>query len=200
MTDIGRAVGTATPDTTNADYSGMSLPNAFDFNSTKYDCNWASLATAGGAGLFVSFSPSQRFHCRAGGAGSGGYVLFVNQNVSVPNDFTTPVVPDQILSLASGNSLTGSFSVGSVAAGVTSSNAVASITAVKPAFSASAGGHEFALTFNGLASTSYSLWLSTNLINWVWDGPASEVTSGHYQFIDPGSTNAPRGFYRISSP
>ena len=157
--------------------------------------------TSGGAGLFVSFSPSQRFHCRAGAAGSGsGYVLFVNQNVSVPNDFTTQVVPDQILSLASGNTLAGSFSVGSVAAGVTSSNAVASITALTPTFSVSAGGHECARTFNGLAGTSYSLWVSTNLMNWVWDGPASEVTSGHYQFIDPGSTNAPRGFYRISSP
>jgi hypothetical protein len=179
----------------------MWLTNAFDFNSTKYDCNWASLATSGGAGLFVSFSPSQRFHCRAGGATNGnGYILFVNQNVSVPNDFTTPVVPDQILSLASGNTLAGSFNVGSVAAGVTSSNAVASITGVSPGFSASAGGHEFTLTFNGLASTSYSLWVSTNLMNWVWDGPATEGTPGHYQFIDPGSTNAPRGFYRISSP
>src|SRR4029077_8446825 len=68
-TDIGRAAGTATPDSTNADYSGMSLPNAFDFNSTKYDCNWASLATAGGAGLLVAFAPQQLFHCRAAGNG-----------------------------------------------------------------------------------------------------------------------------------
>ena len=71
-TDIGRAVGVATPDTTNADYSAMSLPNAFDFNSTKYDCNWASLGTAAGDGLLVSYAPTQRFHFRAGAAGGGG--------------------------------------------------------------------------------------------------------------------------------
>ena len=201
VTDIGRAVGTATPDSTNADYSLMSLTNAFDFNSTKYDCNWASLATSTGAGLFVSFSPSQRFHCRAGGVTNGsGYVLFVNQNVSVPNDFTTQVVPDQILSLASGNNLTGSFGVASMVAGGTSSNAIAGITSIRPTSSPSPGGNEFSLTFNGIPSTSYSLWISTNLMNWVWDGPAVEMTSGHYQFIDTGSTNSPRGFYRISSP
>jgi len=194
-------VGTATPDSTNADYSLMSLTNAFDFNSTKYDCNWASLATSAGAGVMASFSPSQRFHCRAGAATNGnGYVLFVNQNVSVPNDFTTQVVPDQILSLASGNTLTGSFGVSSVVAGVTSSNAVASINSLTPIFSSTSGGKEFGLNFNAVAGTSFSLWESTNLMNWAWDGPATEMSSGHYQFLDPGSTNSPRRFYRISSP
>lgn len=200
-TDIGRAAGIATPDTTNADYSDMSLPNAFDFNSTKYDCNWAGLATAPGTGLQVAFSPSQRFHCRAGMAGNGGgYLLFVNQQVSLPNDFTTQVVPDQILTLSSGNTLQGSFTVGSAVASLTSSNAVAAITGITPAFSTSVGGNKFGLKFNGLASTSYSLWISTNLINWKWGGPASETNPGQYQFSDPGSTNAPYGFYRISSP
>jgi hypothetical protein len=200
-TSINRATGTATPASTNADYTRMDLPNAFDFNSTKYDCNWANLATAGGAGLLVEFNPSQRFHCRAGGATSGqGYVLFVNQQVSVPNDFTTQVVPDLIMTLSSGNIVQGSFSVGSVASVNTSSNAVASITALTPGFLSSGGGNEFVLTFNGLTSTSYSVWASTNLLDWAWAGPAAEIHPGQYQLFDPASTNAPCRFYRISSP
>lgn len=200
-TDIGRAAGTATPDSTNADYSVMSLTNAFDFNSTKYDCNWASLGTGAGVGLQVAFATNQLFHCRAGEmSNSTGYVLYVNQDVSLPDDFTTPVVPDQILTLASGNTLQGSFSVGSMTASVTSSNAVANITAIKPSFSPSVGGNEFGLTFNGFTNTSYSLWVSTDLVNWLWDGPASQVNPGQYQFFDPGSTNATHRFYRISSP
>jgi beta-galactosidase len=200
-TDIGRNAGTATPDSTNADYSAMPRLNAFDFNSTKYDCNWASLATGEGAGLMVAFSPAQLFHCRAGAvSGGGGYVLYVNQQVSLPDDFTQQVVPDLIMSLSAGNTLQGSFSVGSVAASVTSSNAVAGIAAITPVFLNSIGGHEFGLKFNGFTNTSYSLWVSTNLMNWAWAGPASEMSPGQYQFFDPASTNAPNRFYRISSP
>jgi hypothetical protein len=201
VTDIGRSAGTATPASTNADATGMSMPNAFDFNSTKYDCNWATLATSAGAGLGVSFSSQQLFHCRAGAAPSGGgYVLYVNQDVSVPDDFTSPVVPDQILTLSSGNVLQGSFTVGSVSAGITSSNAVAAINDLRPFVSPTANGNEFGLTFGGLANTSYSLWFSGDLVNWAWAGPASQTTPGSYQFFDPTSTNVPARFYRISAP
>ncbi len=202
-TDIGRAIGTATPDTTNADYARMDLPNAFDFNSTKYDCNWASLTTSGSVGLRVEFDPTQRFHCRAGAA-ANGFVLFANQQVSVPNDFTTPVVPDLIMTLNSGNVVQGSFRVGSMAAaGISSSNAIASITGISGAFSpAAGGGNQFRLTFTALANASFSVWSSTNLVNgqWQWDGPTAEATPGQYQFFDPASTNAPYRFYRISAP
>jgi hypothetical protein len=200
-TAISRAAGTATPASTNADYTRMDLPNAFDFNSTKYDCNWASLTTAEGAGLLVEFDPSQRFHCRAGGATSGQvYALFVNQQVSVPNDFTTQVVPDLIMTLSSGNIIQGTFSVGSITAANTSSNAVWSITGITPVFSTLGGGTQFDLMFSGLTNTSYSVWASTNLASWQWEGPAAEISPGRYQFFDPASTEAPCRFYRISSP
>jgi hypothetical protein len=179
----------------------MSLTNAFDFNSTKFDCNWATLATTAGAGLGVTFSPSQLFQCRASAAPSGGgYLLYVNQEVSMPDDFTSPVVPDQLFSLNSGNTLSGSFTIGSVAAGVTSSNAVASINGLTPLLSPTNGGKEFGVTFNGLANTSYSLWSSTNFVNWVWDGPATQTNPGQYEYFDSSSTNAPYRFYRISAP
>ena len=103
----------------------MWAPNSFDFNSTKYDCNWAGLTSSQGDGLRVAFSSAQRFHCR-GGTNSQGYVLFVNQTVSLPDDFTTQIVPDQILTLKSGNVVSGSFTVGSMATVI--SNATISLS------------------------------------------------------------------------
>jgi hypothetical protein len=199
---IARAIGTATPDSTNADYTRMDLPSDFDFNSTKYDCNWASLATAGGSGLRVQFDPSLRFHCRAGGA-TNGYMLYVNQQVSLPNDFTTQVVPDLIITLNSGNIVQGSFTVGSMASvGVASSNAVSSINGIREVVSGSGNSSQFGLTFNALSNANFSVWSSTNLANgqWKWEGPAAQIDPGQYQFFDPASANTPYRFYRMSSP
>jgi hypothetical protein len=92
----------------------MDRADAFDFNSTKYNCKWASLTDAGGAGLRVGFDSKHRFHCRAGVAEGGqGYVLFVNQQVSPPDDISKPVVPDFYQTLKAGDIIEGSFRVGS---------------------------------------------------------------------------------------
>ena len=199
-TSINRTDGIATPDSTNVDYSRITFPNAFDFNSTKYDCNWAGLTTAAGSGLRVQFNPSQRFHCHAG-AGTNGYVLYVNQQVSVGNDFTTQVVPDLIMTLSSGNIVQGSFTVGSMASvGVTSSNAISSINGIKEIFTTLGGSKEFGITFSAVSNASYSIWSSSNLVNWAWAGAVSEISPGLYQVFDPASTNAPCQFYRISAP
>jgi hypothetical protein len=110
---IGRVSGTATPDTMNAAYTRMDRPDAFDFNSTKYDCNWASLTTVEGAGLRVEFDAQQRFHCRSDAAdGGAGYTLFVNQQVSPADDYVRQVVPDLFLELSTGTVLEGRFRLG----------------------------------------------------------------------------------------
>jgi hypothetical protein len=111
---IGRATGTATPDSMNVPLTRVDRPDAFDFNSTKYDCNWASLTTKAGAGLRVEFDSHQRFHCRGGLGNRGqGYALFVNQQVSPPDDISKNVVADFYLTLKPGNTVAGSFRVGS---------------------------------------------------------------------------------------
>ena len=111
---IGRPTGTATPDSMNVPVTRMDRADAFDFNSTKYDCNWASLTTVAGAGLRVGFDPRQRFNCRAGVMDDGrGYVLFVNQQVSPPDDISKTVIPDFYLTLKAGNVVEGRFRVGS---------------------------------------------------------------------------------------
>lgn len=113
-TDIGRAEGTATPDSMDAQLTRMDRPDAFDFDSTKYDCNWAALTTAQGEGMRVGFDPKQRFDCRAGRDAKGrGYVLFVNQYVSIPDDTDKGSVKDLILTLKRGDVKEGSFRVGS---------------------------------------------------------------------------------------
>lgn len=200
-TDIGRAAGVATPDSTNVDVTDMDIPNAFDFNSTKYNCNWASLTTAGGDGLRLQFSPQQRFHCRAGAAPNGaGYLLFANQQVSPPDDFGEKI-PDLYMTLTSGSVVQGSFTVGSNSNLV--SGAAGSLSGpIQVAFpnGSSTGGGEIQLSFAGNAGTSYSVWASTNLVNWTWDGTATETSPGQYQFATQSATNFPYSFYRLSSP
>jgi len=150
--------------------------------------------------LRVQFSPSQHFHCKAG-AGTNGFVLYVNQQVSVGNDFTTQVVPDLILTLSSGNVVSGSFTVGSMASmGVTSSNAISSISGITEIFLPANGGNQFGLTLSALSNATFSIWSSSNLVTWAWAGAVSQLSPGQYQFLDPASTNAPYRFYRISSP
>jgi len=98
----------------NVPLTRMDRPDAFDFNSTKYDCNWASLTTAAGVGLRAEFDPQQRFQCRGGVATDGqNYVLFVNQQVSPPDDISKPVVSDFCMTLKSGDTVEGHFRVGS---------------------------------------------------------------------------------------
>ncbi len=195
---IARPTGTATPASTNVDFTRMDRPNAFDFNSTKYDCNWASLTTASGAGLRVEFDPQRRYHCRGGAVSNGqGYGLYVNQQVSLPNDFTAPVVPDLILTLNSGNTLSGTFRIGSVAGGTTNSNAVSNLT---PSFTTTGGGDQFRLTFSANPNANYSIWTSTNLTDWEWEGCVAETDAGQYYYQDPAATNLPARFYRLSHP
>ena len=86
------------------------------------------------------------------------------------------------------------------ASGVTSSNAIASITGIREAFfhPSAVAGNQFGLTFNAISNASFSVWVSTNLANgrWHWDGPSVQASPGQYQFFDPASTNAAYRFYR----
>ena len=197
--DIGRAAGVATPGTTNADATDMSLPNAFDFNSTKYNCNWASLTTAGGDGLRLAFTSQQPFHCRAGAASGGGYLLFANQQVSPPDDFGEKV-PDLYMNLASGNVIQGSFTVGSnTNLPIPGSLDLGAVQIIVPS-GAGGGGSPVQVNFSGGTNASYSVWASTNLVDWVWDGAATEIAPGQYQFTDASATNYAHRFYRASAP
>jgi hypothetical protein len=198
--DISRTAGTATPDSTNVDATDMTLSNALDFNSTKFSCNWASLTTAAGAGIRLNFG-TQTFQCKGGPGVNGGYALLANQEVSTANDFSSSVVPDLLFKLASGNMLQGSFTVGSntnlMTNGVAGLNDPVTVIVPPPG---NPGGNPVQLNFAGVSGASYSVWASTNFTNWIWDGPATEVSAGQFQFSDYSATNLPRRFYRISSP
>jgi beta-galactosidase len=110
---IGRPQGTATPDSANVHILDWARPDAFDFNSTKYDCDWASLADTQHRGLRVEFAPDQRHQCRAGFADHGAYTLVVNKQTSPPQDISSNEVPDLYLSLSAGDQVEGAFRVGS---------------------------------------------------------------------------------------
>jgi beta-galactosidase len=110
-TNIGRPEGTAMPDSANAHVTKVDRPDAFDFNSSKYNCCWASLTDAAGRGLCVQFAPEDRYAVRGGFARNGGYTLIVNRQASPPRE--NGIVSDYYLQLKAGDTIDSSFIVGS---------------------------------------------------------------------------------------
>jgi hypothetical protein len=109
---IGRPMGTATPDSADVDVTKITRPDAFDFNSTKYNCDWSMLADSSGKGLAVKFSPDDRQQCRAGTTKDGQRELVVNRYCCPPRDISTPCVPDLYLTLSQGQTVDASFTLG----------------------------------------------------------------------------------------
>jgi hypothetical protein len=62
------------------------------------------------------------------------------------------------------------------------------------------GGGSFALNFGGSSNATYSVWSSTNLMQWQSMGTSVESGPGRYEFLDVTATNWPERFYRISAP
>jgi hypothetical protein len=58
----------------------------------------------------------------------------------------------------------------------------------------------YTLTFTGLPATSYTVWASTNMVDWVQIGTGSETQAGEYEFTDSSASNYSSRFYRISAP
>jgi beta-galactosidase len=110
-THIGRPVGTAMPDSANAHVTKVERPDAFDFNSSKYNCYWASLTDASGSGLAIQLAPEARYAVRGGFGGDGSYTLVVNKQASPPRE--NDIVSDYYLQLKKGDTMEGSFIVGS---------------------------------------------------------------------------------------
>ena len=61
------------------------------------------------------------------------------------------------------------------------------------------GEGSFHLSFAGDAKATYSVWATTNLVNWERAGTATEPNLGQYEFIDATAAGWPQRFYRISA-
>lgn len=113
---IGRPTGTATPDTTQAELTKADRPDAFDFNSTKFNCDWASLTDAAGRGLCLVFSRDQRHHVRGGLAADRACTLVANRCYSPPRDISSGIVSDFYTVLNKNDQVDASFQISGVAA------------------------------------------------------------------------------------
>ena len=100
------------PDSADQDVTRITRPDAFDFNSTKYACDWAMLADSSGAGIVIKSIGDDRQQCRAGTASDGSRQLVVNKHCSPPRDISSSVVPDFYLVLKHGQTVDGGFEVG----------------------------------------------------------------------------------------
>lgn len=56
------------------------------------------------------------------------------------------------------------------------------------------------LNFQGDTNSSYHIWASSNLVDWVDLGPGILTKNGSFQFTDPSSTNQKQRFYRAVKP
>jgi hypothetical protein len=62
------------------------------------------------------------------------------------------------------------------------------------------GASSFTLNFSGTAAASYSVLASTDLVNWVDLGAATEASPGQYEYTDQSVTNSPQRFYQLTAP
>ncbi len=104
---IGRPDGQARPESARAELTKVDQPDAFDFNSTKFHCNWAALTNDAGNGLCVQFAPDQRQDVRAGITEDGATTLTADRCYSPPRDISAAIVPDLYTSLKRGESIEG---------------------------------------------------------------------------------------------
>jgi hypothetical protein len=112
---IGRPTGTATPESARVELTKVDRPDAFDFDSTKFHCDWASLTDMHGHGLCVEFSPEQRQDVRGGFTADGGNTLIVDRCYSPPHDISSTLVPDFYTTLDKNDQVAGSFKVNGAA-------------------------------------------------------------------------------------
>jgi len=58
----------------------------------------------------------------------------------------------------------------------------------------------FRLLFDGHVGAGYDVQISADLFNWTTLGPGTEITPGHFEFIDPNAPSDLSRFYRLKSP
>lgn len=108
---IGRPIGTATPDSAEGDITKVDRADAFDFNSSKFDCNWASLTDTEGRGLCLVFPPDQRQHVRGAVNENGTCGLVVNRCYTPPRDISNRIVSEFYTVFEKNSEITGRFEV-----------------------------------------------------------------------------------------
>ena len=58
----------------------------------------------------------------------------------------------------------------------------------------------FTLDFTGSSGVNYSIWASTNLVDWDFQGPASEVSNSLFEYVEADRSIWPQRFYRVRWP
>lgn len=98
----------------------------------------------------------------------------------------------------------GGYSVVVTNAGGTAVSATASLAVVVPAFAMKnfqvQTNGTFHFEFSGTANQTYSLWTSTNLVQWQQIGFSTQDTPGQYEANDPAATNYSSRFYELRWP
>lgn len=58
----------------------------------------------------------------------------------------------------------------------------------------------FQFAFTNIYNAGYSVYSSTNLLDWISNAPATQIAPGLFQFTDPGAVSAAQRFYQLRVP
>ena len=196
-TNFALAIGDQTPQANNSTVSGyvnhdltLVLP-AVSPDQTTLNCQILSLPAVGA--LYQSSAGERGLPINAPGtmvSNPGGQVIFAPAAGMTGNPYATFnfMVNDGVYNSGSAQV---TINIGLPAA---------------PQFSGfswnpgNSGTGSFDLNFSGSTNATYSVWATTNLLNWVSLGTVTDSPPGQFQFIDLTVTNWPQRFYRLSAP
>ncbi len=167
--------------------TGTSLPVATDPNGDPLTCRVVSLPTAGSL-----------YQYSAGGRGEA--ITVTNTPVADPSNrlIFVPVTDEFGVPYSSFSIVANDGDFDSPASLVTLGvipSPIMTLTGLNQGPDGNA-----TLNFSGLSNVAYSVWASTNLVNWSSLGAASQPTPGQFIYNDTSTTSWPQRFYRIRSP
>jgi gamma-glutamyltranspeptidase/glutathione hydrolase len=127
-------------------------------------------------------------------------------NVNAPSllsQYDFPTIPRA----ANGNRITQTFFKNDLVFTLDANNGLmafrvqsASSGAVKLTNFAKLANGTFQFAYSNNDNRTYSVFASTNLVDWQAIGAATQTSPGWFQFTDPEATNLPRRFYKLRSP
>ena len=182
---------------------GSGFTNLYSFTGTNGDYGPHSgltlsgntlFGTTSGGGLLGALSSGTLFAINTDGSGYRSLYSFSGGSDGAD--------PEADLVLA-GNTLYGTAnSGGSAGAGTVFSFTLPSPFILTNLVKLPGGSFQFSFLYT--SGSSNTVFATTNLAlafsNWTSLGTASEVSAGHFQFVDPQATNNSKRFYRVRSP
>lgn len=169
----------------------ITLPSPADYNGDSFTFRCESLPEGGSLYQFNNGSPGALLNLNDAISDPDGRFVFrpASQQLGMPLTSFTYVAND-----GTDDSLPAHVTVHIVLP------AAPVIDASSAHFVSASPDTGFAFRFAGSSNASYSVWSSTNLMDWEFLGSGVTTSNQFYEFLDSQAKTLPRRFYQIRSP